>query len=329
MNQIASRKSSFCNRMFMMLMTVLAAVSFSLFAMTSYSATSETGGNNQGERFDHMSTGFPLTGAHTIAECASCHVGGVFKGTPRNCSGCHGKGQRVVALSMPATHLITMDPCESCHTNTVTFFGARYNHGKAIPGQCASCHNGLTATGRPSNHTTNSYMASNSCDSCHRASAWLPSSWNHNGVVSACSTCHYQGGAAVNPADWRTMLSGTTPEAFAHNDLAISNCASCHHSFTNWYGALYDHASAGSTCSGCHNGSTATGFTQAIALYSTHTNSGECNTCHTSTSTWLGALGAMPSNHLPSSRFSPASIACSACHPTAATWTTGSALHSY
>ena len=37
-----------------------------------------------GRDFDHLRTGFALSGAHTNARCESCHLGGVFKGTPRD-----------------------------------------------------------------------------------------------------------------------------------------------------------------------------------------------------------------------------------------------------
>ena len=39
--------------------------------------------------FDHAATSFPLSGAHVTAECSSCHVNGVFTGTPTDCWSCH------------------------------------------------------------------------------------------------------------------------------------------------------------------------------------------------------------------------------------------------
>jgi hypothetical protein len=36
--------------------------------------------------FDHLKTGFALTGFHTNVRCESCHIKGVFKGTPRDCA---------------------------------------------------------------------------------------------------------------------------------------------------------------------------------------------------------------------------------------------------
>ena len=47
-----------------------------------------------GRDFDHVRTGFPLTGQHTNERCESCHLNGVFKGTPRDCASCHTAGAR-------------------------------------------------------------------------------------------------------------------------------------------------------------------------------------------------------------------------------------------
>ncbi len=47
-----------------------------------------------GADFDHVATGFALTGAHRDAKCESCHLNGVLKGTPKECSSCHGRGSR-------------------------------------------------------------------------------------------------------------------------------------------------------------------------------------------------------------------------------------------
>lgn len=34
-------------------------------------------------KFDHDKTGVPLTGAHKVTACESCHFNNTFKGTPR------------------------------------------------------------------------------------------------------------------------------------------------------------------------------------------------------------------------------------------------------
>ena len=325
MNHIALDKLRFYAKL---LMTILAVLTLSMFAVHSQAAQTDavdTTDKTQA-RFDHMTTGFPLTGAHAIADCGSCHVGGVFKGTPRNCNGCHIKGQRIVAIDMPAIHIPTTERCDVCHTNTVTFFGAYYNHGLAVPGQCTSCHNGSVTTGRPSSHNIVP-KATAACDNCHRATAWLPSFYLHTGVSGNCSSCHLNA-QVVEAANIRNSISGTSPEAFAHGVQNSSlDCNSCHTNFSTWYGAMYDHATAGTPCSNCHNSSRATGTAQFSGHVSIGTS--DCSTCHSTTTTWLGALGGMPSNHVSSAYFQPPTISCSTCHPTPTTWITGSTLHSY
>jgi len=121
--------------------------------------------------FNHMTTGFPLSGGHAVAACETCHVGGVFKGTPKTCDGCHAAGKRVVATPKTNSHIVTDAPCESCHFNTSTWLGARYNHGTAQPGGCLTCHNGRLSFAKPASHSTNINKATKSCDSCHRSSS--------------------------------------------------------------------------------------------------------------------------------------------------------------
>jgi hypothetical protein len=89
--------------------------------------------------FDHALTAFPLTGAHIATECRSCHVSGVFAGTPQACSACHDD---------PAFHLgLLGSDCAACHT-TGAWSPARYdrlhtfpyNHGESGPSPCRTCH---------------------------------------------------------------------------------------------------------------------------------------------------------------------------------------------
>ncbi len=92
--------------------------------------------------FDHFTTGFRLDGAHLRVECESCHVGGVFKGTPTQCSGCHAVGGRVQASAKPVNHPLTTNFCDDCHRTTAWLPLARMNH-DSILGNCASCHNNV------------------------------------------------------------------------------------------------------------------------------------------------------------------------------------------
>jgi hypothetical protein len=82
----------------------------------------------QGTRdFDHLKTGFQLSGAHAATKCESCHVRGVFKGTPRDCVTCHTSGSLLARNNVIKTqkHFPTTAACESCHS-VQTFTGANY-----------------------------------------------------------------------------------------------------------------------------------------------------------------------------------------------------------
>lgn len=100
-----------------------------------------------GETFDHALTAFPLDGAHRMASCTSCHVDGVFAGTPTSCFACHepeyfaAGDPNHVALNFPTE-------CASCHSTT-RWGGATFGHafpifsGKHSQSRwvvCSKCH---------------------------------------------------------------------------------------------------------------------------------------------------------------------------------------------
>src|SRR5207302_4545404 len=66
--------------------------------------------------FDHLTTGFELTGQHRDLPCESCHVNAMFQGTPKACGACHGIGSLVRATAKPANHILSTDQCDACHT---------------------------------------------------------------------------------------------------------------------------------------------------------------------------------------------------------------------
>jgi len=105
----------------------------------------------QDEKFDHFSTGFPLTGGHRDVACSDCHMRGMFKGTPRQCAACHTSTGLSSASKKPVTHINTTDFCEDCHTTSAWRPTLKVDHFSVI-GSCASCHNGRTAQGKAKNH---------------------------------------------------------------------------------------------------------------------------------------------------------------------------------
>ena len=74
------------------------------------------GSAQQNGAFDHFTTGFRLDGAHRTVDCESCHVAGVFQGTPFECVGCHTEGGRVRASARPAQHPLTTNFCVALNT---------------------------------------------------------------------------------------------------------------------------------------------------------------------------------------------------------------------
>ncbi|MEQ1800775.1 MAG: hypothetical protein ABL989_02565 [Gammaproteobacteria bacterium] len=119
--------------------------------------------------FDHMTTGWSLEGSHRSVDCASCHVGGIFQGTPRQCVACHSRAGLVKATAPSVTHIRTTDECDACHRETTWSYVRPVDH-TAVIGTCFSCHNGLTATGKSPNHIP----TSSDCEACHSTRAWSP-----------------------------------------------------------------------------------------------------------------------------------------------------------
>src|ERR1700740_3429231 len=96
---------------------------------------------------DHLTTGYELRGFHRDLACEYCHLQGVFKGTPRECVGCHAYGSRVNATPRPVTHVLTRDDCEACHSR-YNFLPIVHMDHTQVRGTCFSCHNGVKAMGK-------------------------------------------------------------------------------------------------------------------------------------------------------------------------------------
>ncbi|GAB1233471.1 hypothetical protein UT4_19390 [Ferrigenium sp. UT4] len=285
-----------------------------LLAVCSGAATAAEDAAGRG--FNHGITGFPLSGGHAAAACETCHVGGIFKGTPRNCDGCHAMGKRVIATPKPNSHIVTDSPCESCHFYTHSWLGARFNHGSAAPGQCRNCHIGRLAEGKPGSHATGN-KATQSCDQCHRTFAWLPASWNHNGITAVCSSCHI--------SDPQVTAPNRKPSSHAAPKLkGTLECDSCHN-YRAWFPNRFNHSTVATVgqCNSCHeNGTLAQGQPGGHSSFNGWPM--KCDDCHTSTNAWLPALGALPSNHIPFNT----GTSCSSCHVGGAI-RTGATLHAF
>ena len=173
------------------------ALACALFLVSGLGHEAEGGNEKSQRRFNHATTGFSLTGGHARALCITCHVRGVFRGTPRQCMSCHTRGRRFGTTPKPANHIPTFRDCSNCH-RTTAWVPARFNHGAVTPGSCSRCHNGVTAPGKSNNHI----QTAASCDSCHRTRAWLPATFSHVGVApGTCERCHNGVSATGKPGN--------------------------------------------------------------------------------------------------------------------------------
>ena len=221
--------------------------------------------------FNHSTTTFPLTGAHTTVACAQCHVNGNYSGTlPTDCYSCHTADWQSTATlggSVP-NHITSGYPttCASCHTTT-SWLGATFNH---------------NATGFP---LTGAHVTV-ACNLCHTSSATPPTD---------CYSCH--------TADWNSTatLGGSVPNHIAASQVAgtqfvTSACSSCH-TTTNWLGATFTHSlwstthgNAGGICGTCHTNSS--DYSAFVCSNATCHPQGQINQTHQGVSSYVYSTGA-------------------------------------
>ncbi|MFM2408669.1 MAG: hypothetical protein RL358_1411 [Pseudomonadota bacterium] len=254
-------------------------------------------------QFDHTQTGFVLRDVHTTLKCEQCHVGGVFKNTPKECAGCHTIGSRVGATPKPINHVQTTFSCDTCHVSPTSFLVKSFQHFGIVNG-CAACHSdtanqsiGVVKINRATHITT--FLP---CENCHiNTSTFLSSRMDHTGISSGCATCHGgQSGKVVsqpiahiptNGLDCGACHNTTTflGATFSHTGTVIGVCGSCHgvQPGVRAKPALHIPTFAtGNACDVCHTASNTAGYTSFLgAMY--HQNAagapspiGTCSTCH-------------------------------------------------
>jgi hypothetical protein len=250
-------------------------------------------GSKEGS-FNHATSPFPLTGAHSNTACIKCHATG-YIGTSTVCFSCHAANYNQSVNPNHASISIPTD-CGTCHTTVPGWKPATFpihdNYyvlaGAHLPiaGNCVTCHQGnytntsrlcfschsqkYNQTANP-NHTTSNFPTT--CEICHSQSAWSPSTFNHN---------------------------TTYPLTGAHATIA-SNCFACHQG---------NYVNTPNTCAGCHmpNFNASTNPNHAAGNFPT-----TCNTCHTTNPNWTPATFPIHNNyyvlagaHIP--------VSCITCH---------------
>lgn len=213
-----------------------------------------------GTEFDHDETNFPLEFNHALAKCESCHLQGIFVGTPRRCVDCHSNQGRIKASAPSSRHIRVIGDCDFCHRSDTWTSVTRVDH-SAVIGSCALCHNGVTSAGKHPGHIA----SSNTCDDCHTTFNWK---FYHVNTDSNCVFCHNG-----------SIAEGKNPTHI----LSTTICEDCHRTST-WSVRRVDHNSVIGTCVSCHNGVTATGKN------ATHIpSSDDCALCH-SVMGWIPAF---------------------------------------
>ena len=174
-----------------------------------------------GAGFNHAQF-FQLTGLHQNQACTTCHRNNVYKGTPRDCVGCH-RTDYERAANPNHVQAGFSTACESCHrASDPSWRGAGFNHSQvfALVGThatvaCAVCHVNGVFKGTPRdcvgchrddyNRTTspNHVQAgfSTSCETCHKPTdaSWKGAGFNHNSVFALVGTHATVAAASSSP----------------------------------------------------------------------------------------------------------------------------------
>ncbi len=243
--------------------------------------------------------------------CASCHNGTLATGKSANhivtaapCGNCHHNTVSFAGAVAPSTTPAPNSAASPATTPPVSAVPHAAAASPAAPAPstlqvnpghtgvshgCATCHNGVGASGKPPNHP----VTNGPCESCHKSTvSFAAVNMNHAGIVGNCASCH--NGRAATGKPTKHLLTNAP-------------CETCHKSTVTFEGARFDHAGATTMCASCHNGTVSEGkparhFATALP----------CDSCH-QTSTWISVnyrhVSPAYVNHGPG-------LSCSSCHAT-------------
>jgi len=220
--------------------------------------------------FNHNNSNFPLTGAHTTTDCASCHANG-YAGTPSNCSDCHSPDYNQTTNPNHSQANLSTN-CIQCHTTNPGWKPADFTvHDNLYFPIYSGKHNGEWENCVEC-HTSPDNYAVFTCTDCHEHNS-TDMNDEHNGISgyiyesTACFECHPTGSGegAFNHNNSNFPLTG---------EHTNTDCASCH---TNGY------EDTPSDCFECHTSD----FNQSTNP--NHINIGlsnQCASCHTTNANW-------------------------------------------
>ena len=240
--------------------------------------------------FDHSTTGFPLTGMHTVPprQCVDCHKNGNYNITDTSCVSCHlndfngSKNPNHVQLGFS-------QQCEGCHT-TSGWSPANFDHSKSgfpltgkhtvPPRQCTDCHvnnnYNITDTTCVSCHLKDYQNTNNpnhvqqnfpqTCETCHTTSGWSPANFDHSKSgfpltgkhqvpPRQCTDCHVNNNYNITDTSCVSCHQNDYNNAKSPVDHPGAHfpttCESCHDT-VDWMNGKFDHSSTGWTLTGKH-----------------------------------------------------------------------------
>lgn len=205
----------------------------------------------------HADLGYPLRGGHAGVACASCHDGGQFLGTPKDCKSCHFDRHRGkvgndcarchdergwkwhAAFDHKAETGMTLDgahgkiACAQCHGTNHEKFASLITQG---PIACATCHT-----------PKHGDQFGTTCTKCHSTTRWsdvprfdhsrtmFPLERKH--AALPCVACHdtqkLQNAGKLDP-------SCRTCHGDPHRGRTQSECGDCHRA-DRWSIVRFDH----------------------------------------------------------------------------------------
>jgi hypothetical protein len=236
----------------------------------------------------HQRSRFPLTGAHSMAECESCHpstsLGSPqFVGISTDCAACHMQSYES-AKEPDHARLDFPKECANCHT-TVSWDEVTFRHnltafpltGAHVETACSACHGAQdfrsASTDCGTCHASDFTQAKNpdhvaggfftDCLLCHTTARWVDARFNHDETAfrltgahgdALCSSCHVNGRLAGTPKDCvgchqQDFDGATSPDHRAAR--WDTDCQSCHET-DRWEGASFDHSQTGFPLNGAH-----------------------------------------------------------------------------
>lgn len=254
-------------------------------------------------KFDHATTGYPLTGGHRDAQCTDCHAGQQFDNTPTQCYACHAIDD--VHNGSNGTQ------CQDCH-NTANWGQLAFDHfaqtGFALVDghgglQCTDCHvredfkdelDDGACTACHLSEDEHQGRNGTECNSCHQVSSWPVVKFDHAVDTTfaltgkheelVCSTCHKESTDTPLPSDCAGCHAVQSP----HGESLDKGCETCH-ATDSWSAAsAFDHDLTGFPLTGLHAAAPCESCHESHQFLEA---SDQCVDCHGETDPHEGKLG--------------------------------------